>query len=231
MHATSTCMTLSIVGRCARTGQLGIAATTAVPAVGKLLAHAAARVGAVATQARVNPYLGIDGLKLLRQRLCAADVLAALCRADPNIESRQLGIIDGAGRACAFTGKQCLPWAGSRTGDGYTVQGNRLAGAHVIDVGAEFFERHSQLTLAERLLRALGAAEDAGGDRQGEESAALYVVDEEEYPLWDIRVDQHRDPLTELERLYPIFLERMLPEIERMPTRKQPAGAVDERDV
>jgi uncharacterized Ntn-hydrolase superfamily protein len=224
-------MTLSIVARCARTGQFGIAATTAVPAVGKLLAHAAAHVGAVATQARVNPYLGIDGLKLLRQRLCAADVLAALCRADPKIETRQIGIVDAAGRACAYTGEQCLAWAGARSGDNYTVQGNRLAGRHVIDVGAEFFEQHAELTLAERLLRALGAAEDAGGDRKGEESAALYVVDEEEYPLWDIRVDQHRDPLTELERLYPIFLERMLPEIQRMPTRRQPAGKPDEQDV
>lgn len=224
-------MTLSIVARCPRSGQFGIAATTALPAVGKLLSHARAHCGAIATQARVNPYLGIDGLRLLSQRLCAADVLAALCRADPRIESRQLGIVDAAGRACAFTGSENLPWAGSRQGAGYTVQGNRLPGRHVIDTAADYFEQHSDLTLAERLLRALGAGEDAGGDREGEESAVLYVVDGEEYPLWDIRVDSHRDPLTELERLYPIFLERLLPDIERMPTRRHPEGRPDEDDI
>jgi uncharacterized Ntn-hydrolase superfamily protein len=224
-------MTLSIVARCARTGQFGIAATTAVPAVGKLLTHAAAECGAIATQARVNPYLGIDGLQYLRQRMCAADVLALLRRADPRIEARQLGIVDAAGRTAAFTGGECLPWAGSRQGEGYTVQGNRLAGVHVIDTAAEVFERHPELSLAERLLRALGRAEDAGGDREGEESAALYVVDTEEYPLWDVRVDQHRDPLTELERLYPIFLKELIPEIERMPTRRHPGGRPDEDDI
>lgn len=224
-------MTLSIVARCARTGQLGVAATTAVPAVGKFLTHVAAHCGAIATQARVNPYLGIDGLDLLRQRLCAEDVLAILKRSDPRIESRQLGIVDAAGRACAFTGSECLAWAGSRQGDGYTVQGNRLAGPHVIDTAVKRMERFVDLTLAERLLRSLSAAEDAGGDREGEESAVLYVFDSEQYPLWDIRVDQARDPLAELERLYPIFLERLIPEIHRMPTRAHPGGKRDETDI
>jgi uncharacterized Ntn-hydrolase superfamily protein len=224
-------MTLSIVARCARTGQLGISAATAVPAVGKFVTHAEAQCGAIATQARVNPYLGIDGLTLLRKRLCAADVLAALCRADPRIEARQLGIVDSAGRSCAHTGNECLPYAGSKQGAGFSVQGNRLAGPHVIETAAEYLEKFADLTLAERLLRALSAAEDAGGDREGEESAVLYVVDAEEYPLWDMRVDQHRDPVAELERLYPIFLERLLPDIARMPTRRHPAGLSDEEDI
>jgi uncharacterized Ntn-hydrolase superfamily protein len=224
-------MTLSIVARCARTGQFGIAAATAVPAVGKFLKHAEAQSGAIATQARLNPYLGIDGLALLRTRLCAADVLGALCRSDPWIESRQIGIVDAAGRACAYTGKECLPYASAKQGDGYSVQGNRLAGPHVIETAVEHFEKGATLTLAERLLRALSAAEDAGGDREGEESAVLYVVDTEAYPLWDMRVDQHRDPVGELERLYPIFLERVLPEIGRMPTRRNPAGLAEEDDT
>jgi uncharacterized Ntn-hydrolase superfamily protein len=179
----------------------------------------------------VNPYLGIDGLALLRNRLCATDVLAALCRSDPRPEARQIAIVDAAGRSCAHTGKECLPYAGSKQGAGFSVQGNRLAGPHVIESAVECFEQLAELTLAERLLRALSAAEDAGGDREGEESAVLYVVDSEEYPLWDMRVDQHRDPVAELERLYPIFLEHVLPEIARMPTRRNPAGLREEDDI
>ena len=101
----------------------------------------------------------------------------------------------------------------------------------MVETAARHFEEHANLTLAERLLRALGTGEDVGGDREGEESAVLYVVDSEEYPLWDIRVDHHRDPLSELERLYPIFLEKLLPDIERMPTRRHPQGRPDEEDV
>jgi len=224
-------VTLSIVARCARTGQFGVAAMTAVPAVGKLLAHAAPRTGAVATQARVNPYLGIDGLALLRQRLCAEDVLAALRRADPRIETRQLAVIDAAGRTASFTGSECMPWAGALEGDGFSLQGNRLAGRAVLEAAAAAFCKHAPRPLPERLIEALCAGDAAGGDRHEEESAAVYVVDLEDYPLWDIRVDQHPEPLVELWRLHGIFRERLLPEILRMPTRADPAGDVEESDA
>lgn len=204
---------------------------TAVPAVGKLLAHAVARTGAVATQARVNPYLGIDGIGLLRQRLCADDVLATLKRADPRIESRQLAIIDAAGRTATFTGAECMGWAGSLEAEGFAVQGNRLAGRKVLEGAADAFTRHASLSLPERLIEALCAGDAAGGDRHEEESAAVYVVDLEDYPLWDIRVDQHETPLVELRRLHRVFNERLLPEIQRMPTRANPAGAADESDA
>jgi uncharacterized Ntn-hydrolase superfamily protein len=224
-------VTLSIVARCKRTGQFGVGAMTAVPAVGKLLAHAAARTGAVATQARVNPYLGLDGLALLRQRLCAADVLTALRRADPRIEARQLGLIDAAGRTASFTGSECMPWAGSLEGDGFTVQGNRLAGRAVLEAAAAAFEQHAARPLPERLIEALCAGDGAGGDRHEEESASVYVVDLEDYPLWDLRVDQNDAPLEELRRLHAVFRDRLLPEILRMPTRGNPAGAPDEGDA
>lgn len=224
-------VTLSIVARCERTGQFGVAAMTAVPAVGKLLAHAAAHTGAVATQARVNPYLGIDGIALLRQRLCADDVLTTLKRADPRIEARQLAVIDAAGRTASFTGNECIPWAGALAGRGFSVQGNRLAGRAVLEGAAAAYERHASLPLAQRLMEALTAGDAAGGDRHDEESAAIYVVDQEDYPLWDIRIDQHAQPLVELRRLYAVFDERLLPEIRRMPTRGNPGGASDEHDV
>jgi uncharacterized Ntn-hydrolase superfamily protein len=224
-------VTLSIVARCVRTGQLGVAAMTAVPAVGKLLAHAAARTGAVATQARVNPYLGIDGIALLRQRMCADDVLATLRRSDPRIETRQLAVIDAAGRTAAFTGQECLPWAGALSGENFSVQGNRLTGQAVLAAAADAFAKHQREALAERLLLALLAADALGGDRHEEESASIYVVDEEDYPLWDIRVDQNERPLIELRRLHDVFRERLLPEILRMPTRKNPAGSPEEHDA
>ncbi len=224
-------MTISIVARCARTGQLGVAAATAVPAVGKLLAHAAARTGAIATQARVNPYLGVDGLALLRDHRCAEDVLSILRRADPRIESRQLAVIDSAGRTANFTGQECIAWAGALAGDNFSVQGNRLAGQQVLVAAAEAFAIRGRQPLAERLLEALCAAQQAGGDKHEEESASIYVVDEEDYPLWDIRVDQHEDPLRELRRLHDVFRERLLPEILRMPTRKNPAGETEEREA
>jgi uncharacterized Ntn-hydrolase superfamily protein len=224
-------VTLSIVARCPRSGQFGVAAVTAVPAVGKLLAHAAARTGAVATQARTNPYLGLDGLALLRQRLAAQEVLHTLMRSDPRIEARQVAVIDAAGRVASFTGGECTPWAGSLEGEGFSIQGNRLAGHQVLDAAAAAFGAHADQDLAERLIAALSAGDAAGGDRHHEESASVYVVDTEDYPLWDIRVDQHREPLHELQRLHRIFRERLLPEILRMPTRANPGGSTDESEV
>ena len=224
-------VTLSIVARCARTGQFGVGAMTAVPAVGNLLAHALARTGAVATQARVNPYLGIDGIAFLRQRLCADDVLGMLKRADPRIEARQLAIIDASGRTATFTGAECMAWAGALEGDGFAVQGNRLAGRRVLDAAAAAFTSTHSAPLVERLIAALLAADGAGGDRHEEESAAVYVVDNEDYPLWDIRVDQNDAPLVELQRLHAVFRDRLLPEILRMPTRSNPGGQPDESEA
>ena len=224
-------MTFSIIARCPRSGQFGVAAATAMPAVGKLLSHAAAGAGAAATQAQVNPYLGLDGLALLRQGLSAWQVLERLKATDPCMELRQCALIDAQGDSLCWTGEKCIPWAGSLAGEQFSVQGNRLVGPQVLDAVAEAFRHAEKRPLIERLIEALAAGDRCGGDRHGESSAVIYVVDQEEYPLWDIRVDHHLDPLAELRRLHKVFAREVLPEILAMPTRDNPAGLAAEDSV
>ncbi|GAA0569398.1 DUF1028 domain-containing protein [Caenispirillum bisanense] len=224
-------MTFSLVARCPRSGQIGVAAATAMPAVGKLLTHARAGLGAVATQARLNPYLGIDGLRHLAAGLTAAEVVERLCRDDPRIATRQMAVVDAAGRTSAWTGPDCPDWAGSLAGEGFSVQGNRLAGPHVLEAMAAAFLADRALPLAERFLAALEAGVESGGDTKGEQSATIYIMDTEEYPLWDIRVDQHERPVVELHRLHDIFRDQLLPHIKKMPTRANPAGEAGEDDA
>ncbi|APU31366.1 hypothetical protein UYA_17160 [Ectopseudomonas alcaliphila JAB1] len=224
-------MTFSIIARCPRSGQFGVAAATAMPAVGKLLSHAAAGAGAAATQAQVNPYLGLDGLALLRQGLSAWQVLERLKATDPCMELRQCALIDAQGDTVCWTGEKCIPWAGSLAGEQFSVQGNRLVGPQVLDAVAEAFRHAEKRPLIERLIEALAAGDRSGGDRHGESSAVIYVVDQEEYPLWDIRVDHHLDPVAELRRLHRVFAREVLPEILAMPTRDNPAGLAAEDSV
>jgi uncharacterized Ntn-hydrolase superfamily protein len=224
-------MTFSIIARCPRSGQFGVAAATAMPAVGKLLSHAAAGAGAVATQAQVNPYLGLDGLALLRQGLSAKAALERLKGTDPCMELRQCALIDANGDSLCWTGDKCIPWAGSLAGEQFSVQGNRLVGPQVLDAVAEAFRHAEKRPLIERLIEALAAGDRCGGDRHGESSAVIYVVDQEEYPLWDIRVDHHLDPVAELRRLHDVFAREVLPEILAMPTRANPAGLAAEDSV
>lgn len=224
-------MTFSIIARCPRIGQFGVAAATAMPAVGKLLSHAAAGAGAVATQAQVNPYLGLDGLALLRQGLSAQQALERLKDTDPCMELRQCALIDAQGDSACWTGAKCIPWAGSLTGEQFSVQGNRLVGPQVLDAVADAFRQTQERPLIERLIEALAAGDRCGGDRHGESSAVIYVVDQEAYPLWDIRVDHHLDPVAELRRLHDVFAREVLPEILAMPTRDNPAGKAAEDSV
>jgi uncharacterized Ntn-hydrolase superfamily protein len=221
-------MTFSVVARCRRTGQFGVAAATAMPAVGKLLTHAAAGVGAIATQARLNPYLGIDGLDLLRQGLGAGEVLERLKNQDPRHDLRQFAVVDRAGGTACWTGEGCPDWAGHHQDDGFTVQGNRIAGRKVLLAAAETLRRLADRPLSERLLEALAAGDAQGGDTKGERSATIYIVDTEAYPLWDIRVDEHERPVEELRRLHEVFEEDLLPQIRKMPTRANPAGEFGE---
>jgi uncharacterized Ntn-hydrolase superfamily protein len=221
-------MTFSVVARCSRTGQFGIGAATGVPAVGKLLTHAQPGIGAVATQAKLNPYIGIDGLRYLAEGCSAARVRDRLAAEDIRRETRQFAVIDREARTAAFTGSACIPWAGHLERPGLSVQGNRIAGPDVLAAAADAFEWHEGAELADRLMEALVAGDRRGGDVKGEVSATIYVVDREEYPLWDIRVDEHPDPITELRRLHGVFREQVVPEILNMPTRRQPAGSGDE---
>jgi uncharacterized Ntn-hydrolase superfamily protein len=186
----------------------GVATQSKFLAVGSVVPWAAPHVGAIATQSYANPRYGPDGLALLREGLSADEVVERLTSADDDRSQRQLGVVDGEGRAATFTGDGCHPWAGGRTGVGYAAQGNILVSGATVDALAETFEATAGTTLAERLLDCLDAAEAAGGDSRGRQSAALLVVERDggyaglSDTLIDLRVDDHADPLGELRRLY-----------------------------
>lgn len=220
-------MTFSIVARDAGTGQLGCAIASAVPAVGSVCVHIEPQVGAIATQSWVNPYLGIDGLAALRAGADAPSVIDTLLQQDPDREKRQVGIVDAHGASATFTGQECTGWAGSSAGSSFSVQGNMLAGAATLESMVEAFLSSASLDLSERLLLALAAGDRAGGDKRGRQSAALKVHAEEEYPLVDLRVDEHGAAVSELARVHGIASRQALPYTLMMPTRANPRGSRD----
>ena len=199
-------MTFSIVARDPTTGDLGIAVASKFLAVGAVVPHARAVVGAIATQALANVRYGPDGLALLAQGARAAEVLARLTAQDEGCDHRQAGVVDAAGGSATYTGRGCISWAGGRTADGVAAQGNLLAGASVVDALIETYLA-SHDAFPERLLAGLQAADEQGGDRRGRESAALLVVREAGgygggSDHWmDLRVDDHPAPIAELSRL------------------------------
>lgn len=196
---------------------LGVAVSTARPAVGGLAVYVKGKVGAIATQAALNPYLGIDGLKYLEQGLTAEEVMKKVRSEDKEDEKRQYAIVDNEGNAAGYTGTDTVPWAGHHIGDQFVVAGNMLVGKETIDAMKESFEATEGDYLPERLLAALAAGQKAGGDKRGKQSAALYVADENEYALVDIRADEHPDPVTELQRIYGVWKEELLPYIDKLP--------------
>lgn len=220
-------MTFSITARCPKTGQFGVAVSTAVPAVGSLCPFAKAGVGAIATQSFVNPYIGVNGLVYLEEGLTAAEVLEKVLAEDPEPELRQVAIVDKNGNSVAFTGEKCDTWNGHSTGENYAVAGNMLVGEKTIEAMAKAFEEKTELSLAERLLCALEAGQAAGGDKRGKQSAALYVVGTEAYPLLDLRVDEHEDPVKELRRVFKVAEQQLSPFLTMLPTRENPAGKFD----
>ncbi|MBA3430645.1 MAG: DUF1028 domain-containing protein [Actinobacteria bacterium] len=185
----------------------GIAVASKFLAVGSAVPWVRAGAGAVATQALANLSYGPDGLDALESGGAAKDVVRALTDADTDREQRQLGIVDASGGAATFTGGECFEWAGGITGDGYCCQGNILTGPDVIEAMAEAFE-NERGELAVRLLAALAAGDEAGGDMRGRQSAALYIArDEGGYGggidrAVDLRVEDHRRPVSELSRLF-----------------------------
>jgi uncharacterized Ntn-hydrolase superfamily protein len=202
-------VTYSIVACDLPAGQWGVATQSKFLAVGSVVPWAEPEVGAVATQSYANPRYGPDGLRLLRDGLSAEDALARLTEADDGRDQRQVGIVDAQGRAASFTGPGCHDWAGGLTGRCYAAQGNILVSGATVDALAETFESSSGL-LAERLVDCLAAAQAAGGDRRGQQSAALLVVERDggyaglSDVLVDLRVDDHPAPIEELRRLYGI---------------------------
>ena len=199
--------TYSIAACDLEAGQWGVATQSKFLGVGSVVPWAVPGVGAIATQAYANPRYGPDGLELLREGLSADEAIERLTSADDGRNHRQLGIVDAQGRSASYTGAECMDWAGGRTGDGYAAQGNILVSAETVDAIAETFEG-SNGALAERLLDCLDAAQAAGGDRRGQQSAALLVVEKDggyaglSDEVVDLRVDEHERPLEELRRIY-----------------------------
>src|ERR1700761_9394891 len=220
-------MTWSIIARDAETGQFGIAVATRFFAVGARVPYVAAGIGAIATQALVNPYYGIDGLKHLRDGRDAHETVDALIADDRGLASRQVHIMDAAGNIAAYTGDDCVDWCGHVEGDGFSIAGNMLAGAQVLDATADAYTGHKELPFAQRLIAALVAGEAAGGDKRGRQSAALVIYGENEWSQLDLRVDDHADPLTELARLEAVSREHWVHFRSVLPTRRNPAGISD----
>jgi uncharacterized Ntn-hydrolase superfamily protein len=189
-------------------GQWGVGVQSKFLAVASIVPWAEPYVGAIATQAYANPRYGPEGLAHLREGLTAEKVVEGLTAADEGREHRQLGVVDRNGDGASFTGRECTEWAGGRAGRGYAAQGNILVSRETVDALADTFEQSAGKPLSERLLECLDAAQAAGGDRRGQQSASLLVVQKDggyaglSDSLVDLRVDDHERPLEELGRLY-----------------------------
>ena len=215
-------MTFSIAARCPRTGMLGVATSSKALAAGGMVPHCRAGIGAIASQSFVNPYLGIDGLEFLAQGLPAERAIERLIEDDPGRALRQIAVVDKDGRAAAYTGEKCIPWAGQVSGAGYVCLGNILEREEVVQSMARAFETTLIEELPERLVQALEAGQEAGGDRRGRQSAGIIVVGEEIYPSCDLRVDDHADPVPELRRVFEVYKREQIPFLQIMPRRDDP---------
>lgn len=197
--------TFTVIGRCRRTGRLGIATATRSLAVGARVPHVRPHLGAVAIMAIADARLGHTALRLLETGLKAPAVIDALVTADPYAEYRQLGVVDDDGFGAARTGTMNRAWAGHHVGEGYVVLGNVLVGEHVLEAMETTFTADPAEDLEERLLRSLEAGRDAGGQHGGQRSAALLVFDSKPFAHVDLRVDVHHEPVGELRRVFDVY--------------------------
>lgn len=219
-------MTWSILARDG-SGRFGVAIASRFFAVGALCVHTRRGVGALSTQALMNPLYGPAGIAMLAEGRHPADVVAALTAADAGRAQRQLHVLGASGAAAAHTGDACVDWCGHLQGSDFSVAGNMLAGPQVLQATAEAFEAAAGRSLAERLIAALAAGEAAGGDKRGKQSAALRIHSDEDYAELDLRVDDHAEPVAELRRLYDVSLQRFQPFVACLPGRHDPAGELD----
>jgi uncharacterized Ntn-hydrolase superfamily protein len=224
-------MTWSIVAKDPATSRFAVAVTTCAFAVGARVPHGCGGIGAVATQSFVNPFIGIDGMRLLAEGRSAEEALAIVVAADPGASNRQAHIIDRDGRTAVFTGADCVDWCGSEAAPNVSVAGNMLSGPAVVGDTLASYMANAHLDFDDRLITALEAGERAGGDKRGRQSAAIRIWDYEVYPAIDIRVDDHADPLIELRRLWRIAHQRYVPFQAAGPTRALPGGVLDRAEL
>ena len=221
-------MTWSILAR-TPDGQFGVAIASRFFAVGALCVHTQRGVGALSTQALMNPLFGPLGLQLVQSGLSAAQVMHELLLTDEGRAQRQVHLLPAQGLPVAHTGTACIDWCGHMAGDDFSIAGNMLAGPQVLEETARAFQAAAGAPLAERLLQALQAGEDAGGDKRGKQSAALKIQADEDYLQLDLRVDDHAEPVLELKRLLEKSLERFQPFLTCLPGRHNPVGLTDRR--
>jgi len=219
-------MTWSLLAR-ESNGTLGVAIASRFFAVGSLCVHTQRGVGAVSTQALMNPLFGPLGIKLMQSGVATQQVMHDLLQTDAGSEQRQVHLLPMHGEAVAHTGKACIDWCGHVSGQDFSIAGNMLAGPQVVAETARVFQATQGMPLAERLILAMQAGEEAGGDKRGKQSAALRIHADEDYLQLDLRVDDHEDPLLELKRLYDKSLERFQAFLSCLPGRHNPVGLTD----
>jgi uncharacterized Ntn-hydrolase superfamily protein len=220
-------MTWSIVALDKQSGAVAVAVTTRAFAVGSRCPFVRAGVGAVATQSISNWYLGPRILDGLEKGIEPAAAIEQALAPDAGRHLRQVQCINRHGRVAAWTGRNCVDWAGHRTGDGFSVAGNMLSGEDVVEATFETFAKNADLPLPERMLTALDAGQVAGGDRRGRQSAAMLLATTEDYPDLDIRVDDAVEPLVEMRRLLAIWRRDVATQRPIRPTRANPSGETD----
>ena len=223
-------MTWSILGR-DEEGRLGAAVASRFFAVGALCLHTRRGIGAVATQALLNPLYGAASLDRLSAGQNAAEVVRALTAADAGRAHRQLHVLPAAGAPSAHTGEACVDWCGHLLFDDFSVAGNMLAGPQVIEATAAAYREKRGQPLAERLLAAMAAGEAAGGDKRGKQGAALRIQADEDYLALDLRVDDHAEPIAELHRLYEVSLDRFQPFMACVAGRHDSTGLTDRAEI
>ncbi|MDP5335537.1 MAG: DUF1028 domain-containing protein [Paracoccaceae bacterium] len=209
----------------------GVAVASRFFAVGALVPHIRGGSCASATQAFVNPTYGPDGLRLMEAGAPPDAIVPIFTGRDDGHPNRQFHMIDAKGRNAAFTGANCVDWCGHLLAEGVSVAGNMLEGPAVIADTLAAYQAAMDKPLAERLLIAMQAGEDAGGDKRGRQSACLVIHRDQDYAWLDIRADDHADPLEELRRLYAVAQERFLHVAETMPTRENPHGLIDRSGI
>ena len=223
-------MTWSILARDAR-GHFGMAIASRFFAVGSLCVHARRGVGALSTQALMNPLYGPAALDCLAQGATAAQAIAQVIADDAGREHRQIHVMPLNGPAAAHTGAQCIDWCGHIAREDVSVAGNMLAGPGVLDATVQAYLAAEGRPMAERLLAAMDAGQAAGGDKRGKQAASLKILADEDYWQLDLRVDDHPEPLAELRKLYTVSLERFQPFLSCLPGRGRPTGMTDRAQI